>query len=705
MKKLLLSLLAVVGLSFAAAADSYTIEFKGSTNTNPPSITAKVAVANVVLNGAEYVESFSDFTQAYYNAVNGIKIGSNKNAGAITINLSETGKVNATKIEVYAYASKNPTYQKLEINGTQFDFENTDETVFTVSPNQEISTIVLKKTNASNTSSQQGFISVSKIIVTYGEGGNPSTEPSITVSPKNVDFFALKGESQQKTVNVTLANIEENVTASVDNAAFTISATSFTPAQLADGIVVTYTGVGGITNGTLTLSAAGVSATVALEGATPAHAGTETDPFSVSDVLLLNNTLSGKYYVTGVIGDKWAATAVNGMVTETGTVTNSNIILKEGDKMIGVALPSGDTRTILNIKDHPSNVGQTVVVNGTLEAYFSAPGVKNTTYVSGLSSELKSAGLAFSVKSISVVLGEDFEQPEFTKATTADVTFASSDESVATIDATGAVTIVGLGTTTITATSPANDEYDAGTASYTITVSKKYATVSEFYEANGTGIIGFDLIVTYVNESYVYAVTESGEATLIYKSNTGLKAGDVVPAGWTGKYSPYNGLPEISPVGALPEVTETAAVPEPTEVTSLNEADINKIVILKNVVFATATSGTKNANFTGTITPEAVTFAEGDEAVTTIQFRNTFTTSSVEAGTYDVKAAVGFYSNEIKAYPIEYTESTTTGIEGIVVDENAPVEYFNLQGVRVANPENGLYIRRQGNKATKVLVK
>lgn len=42
-------------------------------------------------------------------------------------------------------------------------------------------------------------------------------------------------------------------------------------------------------------------------------------------------------------------------------------------------------------------------------------------------------------------------------------------------------------------------------------------------------------------------------------------------------------------------------------------------------------------------------------------------------------------------------------IDGI--DENAPVEYFNLQGVRVAEPANGLYIKRQGNKATKVLVK
>lgn len=47
-----------------------------------------------------------------------------------------------------------------------------------------------------------------------------------------------------------------------------------------------------------------------------------------------------------------------------------------------------------------------------------------------------------------------------------------------------------------------------------------------------------------------------------------------------------------------------------------------------------------------------------------------------------------------------------TGISNVTVaDENAPVEYYNLQGVRVANPESGLYIKRQGNKATKVLVK
>jgi len=47
-----------------------------------------------------------------------------------------------------------------------------------------------------------------------------------------------------------------------------------------------------------------------------------------------------------------------------------------------------------------------------------------------------------------------------------------------------------------------------------------------------------------------------------------------------------------------------------------------------------------------------------------------------------------------------------SGVENIeAIDANAPVEYYNLQGVRVANPENGLYIVRQGNKAYKQVIR
>lgn len=51
--------------------------------------------------------------------------------------------------------------------------------------------------------------------------------------------------------------------------------------------------------------------------------------------------------------------------------------------------------------------------------------------------------------------------------------------------------------------------------------------------------------------------------------------------------------------------------------------------------------------------------------------------------------------------------TNSTAIDGIEADdENAPVEYFNLQGIRV-NSQNltpGVYVRRQGSKTTKVLV-
>lgn len=52
---------------------------------------------------------------------------------------------------------------------------------------------------------------------------------------------------------------------------------------------------------------------------------------------------------------------------------------------------------------------------------------------------------------------------------------------------------------------------------------------------------------------------------------------------------------------------------------------------------------------------------------------------------------------------VKVTGKIDNAISDIEADVNAPVEYFNLQGVRVANPENGLYIMRQGNKVTKVI--
>ncbi|WP_286332860.1 hypothetical protein [Duncaniella freteri] len=56
--------------------------------------------------------------------------------------------------------------------------------------------------------------------------------------------------------------------------------------------------------------------------------------------------------------------------------------------------------------------------------------------------------------------------------------------------------------------------------------------------------------------------------------------------------------------------------------------------------------------------------------------------------------------------PANLPEPGETAIENINIDTNdGPCEYFNLQGIKIDNPTNGLFIRRQGNKVTKVVIK
>ena len=74
----------------------------------------------------------------------------------------------------------------------------------------------------------------------------------------------------------------------------------------------------------------------------------------------------------------------------------------------------------------------------------------------------------------------------------------------------------------------------------------------------------------------------------------------------------------------------------------------------------------------------------------------------------------------LKGFALPRTEAFTTkaaskysfstenvGINKVAIDNdaNAPVEYYNLQGVKVANPSNGVFIKVQGNKSSKVYVK
>ena len=50
----------------------------------------------------------------------------------------------------------------------------------------------------------------------------------------------------------------------------------------------------------------------------------------------------------------------------------------------------------------------------------------------------------------------------------------------------------------------------------------------------------------------------------------------------------------------------------------------------------------------------------------------------------------------------------TSSVANVAVDNNidAPAEYYDLQGVKISNPQSGkLYIKRQGSTVSKLIVR
>lgn len=83
------------------------------------------------------------------------------------------------------------------------------------------------------------------------------------------------------------------------------------------------------------------------------------------------------------------------------------------------------------------------------------------------------------------------------------------------------------------------------------------------------------------------------------------------------------------------------------------------------------------------------------------------TTAFTIAGDASWNIPDGTYDFIVDFNTMELTVTTGgAGVESIGVDLNAPAEYYNLQGVKVNNPEKGgIYVVKQGNKTSKIVVR
>ena len=94
------------------------------------------------------------------------------------------------------------------------------------------------------------------------------------------------------------------------------------------------------------------------------------------------------------------------------------------------------------------------------------------TYELTVTDSRSDAGLAYATAAQEVTVEETLNAPELTNPHNLTITYSSSDETVATVDGSGNVTGVKVGTANITASFTGNDTYKPESVSYTITVKK-----------------------------------------------------------------------------------------------------------------------------------------------------------------------------------------------------------------------------------------
>ena len=158
-----------------------------------------------------------------------------------------------------------------------------------------------------------------------------------------------------------------------------------------------------------------------------------------------------------------------------------------------------------------------------------------------ISSGATACGLAYSAATASVKYGVTPTLPTLTNPHGLPVTYSSSNEAVATINASGVVTLVKPGDATITATFAGNDSYIAGSASYALTVAKGDASLT--YSPTTASVIfgetltrptltavpeslktGYQIEYSSSNEAVASLTGTEGEVVVNSKGTTIIKA-------------------------------------------------------------------------------------------------------------------------------------------------------------------------------------
>lgn len=453
-------------------------------------------------------------------------------------------------------------------------------------------------------------------------------------------------------------------------------------------------------------------AVLGMTGMAFAGDGTKGNPYSPEEVMALTADQTG-VYVKGYIVGSATGSSWNTFTTKLVGASQSNIGLADssGETDYNYVMPvqlvaNTDPRNALQLSSHPENLGHEVIIFGDVTKYFGVMGIKNT-------SAYEWVGTAPDPNDVPDLP----EGPSFPD----EVMTVAQALSLMAQGATGNAQVKGYisDITEIETSQYGNATYslvdDLSSASQSLLVYRGYyLNGDKFTDENQLQRGAFVVVQGELVDFHGTYEFTTGSKIVSYTDPTGDVPTPPTPDKPFGESVTFN---FTSPAGLGIEVGE--ATEYDLTGTTLTEG-------LVSIAFNSASSAStkirlfssngnwtmrfyKDTDFTITVpeqylltgvefdgtnlTNSSVIYEPGTMAGTT------WTPSSATNSLNVTKNATG-NNPTVKTITVYYTDAA--GVDGIAAEEGEAI-YFNLQGVRVANPDRGIFVKVQNGKAVKVV--
>ncbi len=305
--------------------------------------------------------------------------------------------------------------------------------------------------------------------------------------------------------------------------------------------------------------------------------------------------------------------------------------------------------------------------------------------------ELKPAELAWSELECTVVLGEEYNFPTLSRATDAPVNYSSSNEEIATVNTLGEISVLAPGTTKITAYCAANATFDWGEASFTLTVMPEgnFTTVYDFTKYTGEASKPVSAEFPEITNSWW--TTNPDEDKASYSSGNHFTPLTIEKDKTKITFTAEGGHGNVRMAQSTKQINLQLGAGSVMTISTADNYSLVSVQILGNTKVA--------ENRMSTVTSPA----ESGTAVYDPDTKILTWTPADRSADCVLKALEGAY---LESITIDYLKTPIqSGVSTLTSDSDTPVVYYNLQGIRVENPAQGLFIRRKGNLSEKVLIR